>query len=128
MVEITGELGAKNSDQTGGEVRLQGSCLVLEEGASIDVSGDFGGGEVRIGGNYQGEDPGGFPHAKTIYHAEGVHIDADAKIEGDGGLVVLWSQREPVFGEVLMPEEALLAETEGAWRSHLMDFLDLMGS
>ena len=128
FVEVTGELVAKNSDQTGGDIRLQGESLILEEGASIDVSGDFGGGEVRIGGNYQGEDPEQFPHAKTIFHAEGVHIDADAKVNGDGGLVVLWSQEGTGFWEVLMPKEALKAAMVEAWRFPHMDFLDRMGS
>lgn len=72
----------------GGDVTLLGDSVELY-GATIDASGDLGGGSVVIGGN---------PHADVeADRSNFVHIDehstvrADALVAGDGGSVVVWS-------------------------------------
>lgn len=56
----------------------------------INASGDAGGGEVLIGGGYQGNHPE-VPNADTLVMDANTRIQADALDKGNGGLVVLWS-------------------------------------
>lgn len=84
---VSGEITARQGD-TGGEVTLLGRSVELL-GATVDASGEHGGGSVVIGGN---------PHADAeADRAETVHIDehssvhADALVAGDGGSIVVWS-------------------------------------
>ncbi|MFK7884944.1 MAG: filamentous hemagglutinin N-terminal domain-containing protein [Phycisphaerales bacterium] len=72
----------------GGEVTILGAGVELR-GATIDASGDHGGGSIVIGGN---------PHADinadrsgTVFIDEHSIVSADALVAGDGGSVVVWS-------------------------------------
>ena len=44
-------------DGMGGRVELLGPCVAVLDSATIDASGDFGGGIVLVGGDYQGHNP-----------------------------------------------------------------------
>jgi filamentous hemagglutinin family protein len=78
----------------GNEVHLLGKDIILQ-GAEIDVSSPQGGGEVLIGGEYQGK--GTTPYAQNVKVDETSRILANALENGDGGLVVLWSKDRTVF-------------------------------
>jgi filamentous hemagglutinin family protein len=58
--------------------------------AQIQASGDTGGGVVLVGGDYQGQNPA-VPHAAAVYMSADSAIHADARVQGDGGKIVLWS-------------------------------------
>jgi len=86
---VSGTIDARR-DAFGGDVTLLGRGVELR-GARVDASGDRGGGSVVIGGN---------PHADpSADRSEYVEIDpgsvvlADALVAGDGGSVVVWSDR-----------------------------------
>lgn len=97
IVTVSGTLDASNtnSGEQGGDVTLTGGGVAVL-GATIDVSGDAGGGRVRIGGGMQGQD-------NTIEHADRVNVDrdtsinADAITNGDGGDVIIWSDEATMF-------------------------------
>ena len=59
-VSDSGSLDAsgKGTGETGGTVQILGGAVAVTDGAKIDVSGDAGGGEVLIGGNFHGAGPG----------------------------------------------------------------------
>ncbi len=76
------------------EVHIFGKDIALT-GAQIDASTPFGGGEVLIGGEYQGK--GTTPYASTIIMDGTSQILANALESGDGGLVVLWSKDVTLF-------------------------------
>jgi hypothetical protein len=78
----------------GGEVHLFGKDISLQ-GAKIDASGLLGGGEVLIGGEFQGK--GMTPYASKVIMDEFSEIHTNAQEHGDGGLVVLWSQDHTQF-------------------------------
>ena len=78
------EAGAK-----GGAVHVLGEKVALLDNAKIDVSGDVGGGEVLVGGNFQGKGPE--INAAKTFVGEDVTINADAINAGDGGKVIVWS-------------------------------------
>lgn len=84
---VSGDIRARMGER-GGDVTLLGHSVELR-GATVDASGDAGGGTVVIGGD---------PHADVNGdRSQYVDIDADsvvradALIAGDGGSVVVWS-------------------------------------
>ncbi|MCP4043366.1 MAG: hypothetical protein GY731_15650, partial [Gammaproteobacteria bacterium] len=87
---VSGEVEAKAGEGRGGEVRLLGERVALLDQAAVDVSGDSSGGEVLIGGDYQGRNPD-IHNAKAVYIGSETSIRADAVREGDGGKVIVWA-------------------------------------
>lgn len=84
----------------GGTVHVLGDRVGLVDNATIDVSGVNGGGEVLIGGDYQGKNPK-IKNAQAVYLGENTHIHADARDEGDGGKVIVWSDETTrAYGEL----------------------------
>ncbi|MEM9541578.1 MAG: filamentous hemagglutinin N-terminal domain-containing protein [Cyanobacteria bacterium P01_E01_bin.42] len=81
-------------EATGGTVRVLGNKVGLVD-ANIDVSGENGGGTVRIGGNYRGENS--LLNAARTWVNEGTNITADALGEGDGGTAIVWSDEATAF-------------------------------
>jgi filamentous hemagglutinin family protein len=74
----------------GGTIHLFGADLCLEA-SKINASGQTGGGEILIGGDFQGKNP-------TIENAQFLHVNgfsqirADALREGNGGRIILFSE------------------------------------
>ena len=97
IVRVTGTLDAsgRESGDTGGIVKILGSKVGVVGQAEVDVSGDAGGGEVLIGGNFQGRGPERNADFTTI--GREVAIQADALTTGDGGRVIVWSDRVTRF-------------------------------
>jgi hypothetical protein len=75
---------------TGGSVQVLGRNVGLFGSALVDVSGDAGGGIALIGGDFQGKNPDIINAQRTIV-APGASIDADARVAGDGGRVIVWA-------------------------------------
>ncbi|HUK09171.1 MAG TPA: filamentous hemagglutinin N-terminal domain-containing protein, partial [Stellaceae bacterium] len=90
-VTVSGRLDAsgKSSGKTGGTIKVLGQQVALQTGATLDVSGDAGGGTVLVGGNLHGAGPEA--NATTTIVAPGAVIDADALTAGSGGQVVVWA-------------------------------------
>jgi filamentous hemagglutinin family protein len=92
-------VGASDSAK-GGKVQLLGEKVGMFESAKVDASGGAGGGQVLVGGDYLGKNPE-VPNAKAVAMAPTAEIRADAKVNGDGGKVILWSDDYTgFFGEV----------------------------
>lgn len=85
-----GSLSAPN-----GTVQLLGTHVHLLGNARIDVSAARGGGNIFIGGSFQGSGP--LPNAQTTYIAPDVTLSADALFEGNGGTVVIWADGQTEF-------------------------------
>jgi len=101
ILELAGGLDASGTDsgETGGTVKVLGEKVGLFDGASIDVSGDAGGGEVLIGGNYKGGGPE--QNAANTYVSANATINADAITDGDGGRVIVWSDETTrIYGSI----------------------------
>lgn len=69
--------------QKAGRVLATGHQVGLFD-AHILASGGSGGGQVLIGGGYQGRDLA-VPHAQAVYMSAGATIEANARDRGDGG-------------------------------------------
>ncbi|MFN0132041.1 MAG: filamentous hemagglutinin N-terminal domain-containing protein [Phycisphaerales bacterium] len=93
IVSVSGNLDASATapGQTGGSVHVLGEKVGLFDGGSINASGPAGGGIVRFGGDYQGQ--GTTRRAEAAYVAPTASIFAEATDNGNGGTVIVWSDR-----------------------------------
>ncbi|MES2272860.1 MAG: filamentous hemagglutinin N-terminal domain-containing protein [Chlamydiota bacterium] len=95
-LELSGSYAAVNAEGLGGEVRILGKEITLNEQTKIDVSGQTGGGTVLIGGDYKGSNLE-IPNAQYVWVNKGVEIRANAGLGGDGGKVILWGDQVTGF-------------------------------
>jgi len=93
QAELSGTVDVTGSN--GGKIAATAETISLSH-ALIDASGEAGGGEILIGGGYQGKDAS-LANAQVAIVGEDVELRADALSQGDGGLVVLWSDRYTGF-------------------------------
>jgi hypothetical protein len=70
--------------------------VVLDGEATLDASGDTGGGSVLAGGDWQGANAG-VRNAQFTWVGPKVSLLADALLEGDGGKVVVWADQATAF-------------------------------
>jgi len=85
-VNVGGRVSADGA--VGGNVSITGDAVALT-GEEVSASGPGGGGEIRIGGDYQGT--GARYRARTRSVDGASRISADATDDGDGGFVIVWS-------------------------------------
>jgi filamentous hemagglutinin family protein len=99
-INHSGIIEATSISRVGGRVVLEGGEIDLVSDSLIDVSGHMGGGDVLIGGDWQGgvnaqrrvfDDPELIREANKVSMEGGASILANATQVGDGGTVVLWS-------------------------------------
>jgi filamentous hemagglutinin family protein len=83
----------------GGKIDVLGDHLLMATDALLDVSGDAGGGEILFGGNYLGLGPE--RNASTVTIAAGATLRADARVQGDGGRVIVWSDDRTEYGGLI---------------------------
>jgi len=95
-VYVSGTIDVSAPEGTGGSVQVLGERVALVDSARIDASGAHGGGEVLIGGDYQGKNPE-IQNAKRTYVGPDAVIDASATQNGDGGRVIVWSDEMTGF-------------------------------
>ncbi len=104
----------------GGQVQLLGREVAVLDGAAVSASGRDGGGTLLAGGGAQGRDAR-VPNAQALYFGRTASLSADALDQGDGGHIVLWSDRSTrAFGALSARGGARggnggLIETSGGW-------------
>ncbi len=91
---VASATGAGTSGK-GGTVKVLGNEIVLR-GATLNASGDAGGGVVLVGGDLHGQNAA-VANAKNASVNFTSTLKADANIAGDGGKVVVWSEGKTVF-------------------------------
>ncbi|MFC4362783.1 two-partner secretion domain-containing protein, partial [Simiduia curdlanivorans] len=95
-VELTGQVRANSAAGKAGAVDILGEQVALLSGSSVDALGATGGGDIRIGGSYKGQD-------RTLVHAEksivekGARVAASATDNGSGGTIVAWADAEGFY-------------------------------
>ncbi|WP_292432937.1 filamentous hemagglutinin N-terminal domain-containing protein [Methylobacter sp.] len=104
----------------GGNIELLGERVGVLDQAHIDASGENGGGEILIGGDYQGKNSA-VHNAKATYIGKDAIIKADAKTTGNGGKVIVWSDESTrAYGDISARGGSLsgnggFIETSGHW-------------
>ncbi|MCC6141929.1 MAG: filamentous hemagglutinin N-terminal domain-containing protein, partial [Nitrospira sp.] len=89
VVKTDGLLEASSLVSKGGRIILEGGAITLGAQSTTAATGATGGGEVFIGGGWQGS--GAMHQAAAVTMEPGAVVDASATTKGDGGTVVLWS-------------------------------------
>ncbi|MBU1465026.1 MAG: filamentous hemagglutinin N-terminal domain-containing protein, partial [Gammaproteobacteria bacterium] len=89
VVNNTGIVEATSLVSQGGEIVFMGDDIT--NSGTIVADGATGGGEILIGGDWQGENAEQYPHATKVTLTETSQISASATTQGDGGKVVVWS-------------------------------------
>ncbi len=92
-VDVSGHLSARGT--TGGQIDVLGDQVHLSSTAKLDVDGAYGGGGIHVGGAYQGS--GDTYRAQTTQIDAGATLQANARIRGNGGEVVAWSDGETSY-------------------------------
>lgn len=90
------QTSAVSGQGNGGTIKILGETIGILDQSEINTSGDLGGGEILIGGDYQG----GNPHIRNstyMFVDQNVEIRNDAIEEGNGGKTILWSDKDTVF-------------------------------
>ena len=95
-VAVAGSIDVSAGAGAGGKAVVTGERVVIADGARLDAAGAQGGGEIYVGGGWQGQDPD-LRRAVTTTIAAGATIEASAGDSGDGGTVVVWSDGETRF-------------------------------
>ena len=94
------DASGKDTGTQGGGIQVLGKNVGLVGDSVIDASGDAGGGEILIGGDYQGKNPVVLNAENTVM-TSGASINASATRQGVGGRVILWSDYTTKFlGEI----------------------------
>ena len=89
VINNSGSLEASSLTEKGGKIWLEGDTITLNSGSAISATGATGGGEVLVGGGWQGS--GDLRQATTVTMEAGATIDVSATKVGAGGTAVLWS-------------------------------------
>ncbi|MEN9248243.1 MAG: filamentous hemagglutinin N-terminal domain-containing protein, partial [Gloeomargarita sp. GMQP_bins_69] len=95
---VSGQVDVSATDGPGGRVGILGQQVALVK-AQVSASGATGGGQVLIGGEFQGKGP--LPKADYTFVSRDTRIRADATIKGNGGRVIVWADKATDFGGVI---------------------------
>ena len=122
-----GRIEAKGSAVTGGDVRLLGTQVGLVGNAAVDASGRTGGGQVLVGGDYQGKNPE-IQNAARVVIAPDAKVTADATDRGDGGRVIVWSEEYTGFYGAISARGAAAGGNGGFVETSSKDNLQALGT
>jgi len=112
------------SGNTGGNVNILGDRVGVIAG-KIDASGINGGGNVLIGGDYQGL--GTVPNAARTFVSSDSTINADAISNGNGGRVIVWADETTRFNGNITARGGLFSGNGGFVEVSGKQSLDFQG-
>ncbi|EKC2495860.1 filamentous hemagglutinin N-terminal domain-containing protein, partial [Salmonella enterica] len=90
VVSQSGQLLADSLTGQGGKITLEGQNIHLADSSLTSASGKTGGGEVYVGGGWQGKDSV-IKNASKVVMDKTATVDVSARDAGNGGTAVLWS-------------------------------------
>ncbi len=99
-VQVAGTLDASGTGagETGGSIIATGESIAVAGGATMDTSGQAGGGLIAIGSDGSGAGARGTgAWAGSVSVAAGAQLKADALGQGDGGTVVVLAEDKTMF-------------------------------
>ncbi|ELI0536934.1 filamentous hemagglutinin N-terminal domain-containing protein [Salmonella enterica] len=91
VVSQSGQLLADSQTGQGGKITLEGQNIHLAGGSLTSATGKTGGGEVYVGGGWQGKDSR-IRNASKVVMDKTATVDVSATDAGNGGTAVLWSE------------------------------------
>ena len=96
VINNTGTIRAQSLVRRGGEIILTGKAARVNVAGSLDVSGPQGGGNIKIGGDFQGK--GELVKADIVNILDSAILLANATEHGAGGEIVVWSEKGTEVG------------------------------
>lgn len=96
---VSGSIMAGGGSGKGGSLAVFGDNVALAGSARLDASGATGGGSILLGGDLHGA--GSQRDASQTQIAQGATIAADALSQGDGGKVVVWSNKQTSYAGLI---------------------------
>jgi filamentous hemagglutinin family protein len=97
---VNGSVDARGEFGKGGRIDATADSVTIGSTATLNTSGYTGGGQMRVGGGFQGKDAE-VANADNLTVEEGALIISDAEGTGTGGNIILWSDGDTLFaGEV----------------------------
>ena len=100
LLQVDGQVQARALAGRGGSIQATAGQVAVGATAVLDANGVAGGGEVLVGGGYQGRDAR-LANARTTQVAAGALLSADATDRGDGGTVVVWADGSTFYAGAL---------------------------
>lgn len=88
---------------SGNDLYVLGDVVYLDNGSLSDASGSNRGGNVFIGGDYQGSNPA-ILNSQQTWIAPEAKISANALTAGDGGRVIVWSDGGTEFAGTILAQ------------------------
>ena len=93
---LSGTLDVSSLDGKAGKIVVTGDRVFVEAETSLKASGANGGGEIFVGGGWQGSDTSIHNATETVVK-QGAVLEASAIDNGNGGTVVVWSDKNTYF-------------------------------
>ncbi|OKY76419.1 MAG: hypothetical protein BM485_04060 [Desulfobulbaceae bacterium DB1] len=128
IVSVSGTLdvSGKDAGQQGGVVKVLGDKVGLFAGAVIDASGSAGGGEVLVGGDFQGANAD-IANATATCVDRAAAITADAVTAGNGGKVIVWADGTTRFNGEISARGGSVAGDGGFVETSGKNFVEVRG-
>ncbi len=95
LTQVAGTLDVSSENGKGGSIVVTGERIAVAD-AKLDASGTSGGGTIKVGGGWQGQDAT-VANATQVTVERNVKVKADATQAGDGGTVVFWADGDNRF-------------------------------
>ena len=95
LTQVAGTLDVSSDQGLGGDIVVTGEHIAVAN-ATLDASGVAGGGTIKVGGGWQGQDAS-VANARQVIVDKDVTFKADATGTGNGGTVVAWSDGDNRF-------------------------------
>lgn len=123
---LNGFLTNRNLDTSGGNVDVYGATIILDDSCYLDTSGLIGGGNINIGGQFQGMGAP-FNSTYTLLTAAS-YVVADAGFYNDGGQIVVWSDDVTSFYGTINSRAGYVAGDGGLLEMSGVNHLDYAGN
>ena len=122
-ISVSGTLDAASAETagTGGRISLLGDEIVVT-GATLDASGEAGGGRIHVGGQARGA---GSSTAERVFLDVDSTLRADARLRGSGGEVVVFAAEQALIDAALSARGGALAGDGGFIETSGRQLLDI---
>jgi filamentous hemagglutinin family protein len=125
-LDLDGTVQSSALGQRGGTILASAQHVILGSAALLDASGALGGGEVLVGGGYQGHDAR-VVNAQTTQVASGAQLRANAVTQGNGGTVVVWADGATRFAGAISAQGGSAGGNGGTAEVSGKQYLDFQG-
>ncbi|EIK9507666.1 filamentous hemagglutinin N-terminal domain-containing protein [Salmonella enterica] len=112
VVSQSGQLLADSHAGPGGKITVEGQNIHLAANSLTSATGNTGGGEVYVGGGWQGKD-GRIRNASKVVMDRTATVDVSATGAGNGGTAVLWSDDYTNFRGAILAKGGALSGDGG---------------